>query len=121
MREVGDPKAEASDLDVIFARGNPRRLAESLAEGIEIGARAGVERSGASEDLRGLPVAMANREVVVVNLRDAPVGADLDRVIADGDPIRFAQFRASDERVPAVSPVGATSKESGQGEAFRCF
>ena len=46
---------------------------------------------------------------------------ELDRVIADGDPIRFAQFRASDERVPAVSPVGATSKESGQGEAFRCF
>ena len=112
MREVGDPNAEASDLDVIFAGGNPRRLAESPAEGIEIGAPpvARVKRSVVSEDLYGFPAAMADREVVVVKLRDAPVGADLDRAIADGDPIRFAQFRASGERVPAVSPVGAASK-----------
>ena len=110
LREVGDPKADASNLDEVFGGGNPRRLAESPAEGVEISARAGVKRPGASEDLHGLPAAMADREVGRVNSRDAPRGTELDRVIADGDPIRFAQFRASDERVPAVSPMEATSK-----------
>ena len=74
MREVGDPKAQASDLDVIFVRGNPRRLAESLAEVFPICARAGVERSVVPEDLRGLPVAMADQEVIIVQCCNAPRG-----------------------------------------------
>ena len=74
MREVGDLKAEASDLDVTFVRGNPRRLAESLAEVFPIGARAGVERSVVPEDLRGLPVAMADHEVIIVQCCNAPRG-----------------------------------------------
>ena len=110
IRVIVDPKADASDLEVVFGGGHPRRLAESPAEGIVIGARAGVKRPVASEDLHGLPAAMADREVVYVKSRDAPVGPDLDRVIADGDPVRCAQFWASDERVPAASPVGAASK-----------
>ena len=103
--EVVDPKAEVSDLDVARRRGNSIRCAKSPAEGIPIGARARVKRSIAPEDLQGLPVAMADREVVAIHLRDAPVGADLDRVIADGDPIRCAQCRASDERVPTIKIV----------------
>ena len=118
VRVIVDPNADASDLEVVFGGGNPRRLAESPAEGIVIGARARVKRSVPPEDLRGLPAAMADRKVVAVNLCDAPVGADLDRVIADGDSIRCAQCRASDERVPKVIIV-ARVKRSVASEDLR--
>ena len=116
---VDAPNAELSDLDVVCARGNPRRCAKTLhsAEGTVPKRLAGEKISVASENLRPFTSAMIDREVAGVVFVDAPV-ADLDRMIADGDPIRCAQCRASNERVPKVIIV-ARVKRSVASEDLR--